>query len=56
MKDLFDKYAFYRYTKKYKRMVVEDVDRLSTAMQSYLNMQSYQMWGQKTKMPPGSSR
>ncbi len=51
IRDLFDKYAFYRYTKKYKRMVVEDVERLSTAMQSYLNSQEYQLWGYGKKAP-----
>ncbi|HLC98810.1 MAG TPA: hypothetical protein VJC00_02280 [Candidatus Nanoarchaeia archaeon] len=43
LRDLFDKFVNIRYTRKYRRVIVDNVDEISAVMQSYLNTQQYKL-------------
>jgi len=43
LRDIFDKYIYWRITKKYIDMVLDDVNSLYNHLRSYLNMEEYKV-------------
>jgi len=43
LRDIFDKYVYWRITKKYIEMTLDDVDSLYNHLRAYLNMEQYKV-------------
>ncbi|MBD3312938.1 hypothetical protein GF345_00690 [Candidatus Woesearchaeota archaeon] len=53
MRDIWDKFVNLRYTRKYRRMTVDNTNELASAMMSYLNMERYQQLHHAARPHPG---